>query len=416
MAGIARVARPATRARRLKIFDANGLCAYKPLSGRMNEMIADSAEIKFECSQCGQSLSVDSSAAGITTNCPTCESPVVIPQLHSIHDRHYGEAPPMESSREDFAAAELLELREELAEAHSAAAHSERRAVAVERQLGEAREKISQTAAALADEEENRAQWEAACAQAGERADFAAAELVETRAQLAECAAALTVAQEETGAMQAAGAELRGQLESALAQLQDAAATRAALAAAEENLAAKQRGLETTEAELQTLSNQCAALRQEADTLRRDLSEIHTGRELLELRARFLVLETDHQRTTGTLGRIEAEAKTLTASEQQLRAELTETRDRAAAAERRAEAASESAVSKDNEVLRGIIDRQKAVIEESFTELRRLRRARLFLRILYAVIALLVIGLAALAVDYLPDAVKAFLHEWFGIH
>lgn len=399
-------------------------------------MIADSAEIKFECSQCGQSLSVDSSAAGITTNCPTCESPVVIPQLHSIHDRRYGEALPTETGRADFAAVEELELRAEVAEAlqrseelerELAAARgettlSERHAAAAERQLAQAREKISQIEGALAAEEGYRAQFEAGCAQASEHADAAAAELSEreaelagVRVQLAASGEALAVAQEETVAIQSAGEELRGRLESAQADLQDAAATRAALAAAEENLAARQRALDTTEADRQTLSRQCAELRREADTLRRDLSEIHTGRELLELRARFLTLETKHQRVTGTLGRIEAEAKTLSASEQQLRTELSATRDRAADAERRAEAASESALSKDNEVLRGIIDRQKAVLEENFTELRRLRRARFFLRILYTVAALAFISLAALAIDHLPAAVKSFLHEWFGM-
>ena len=98
-----------------------------------------------------------------------------------------------------------------------------------------------------------------------------------------------------------------------------------------------------------------------------------------------------------------------------LRAELTEARGRSADAEHRAEAASESALKHDNEVLRGIIERQNSVGEERYAELRKLRRARLALRILYALGFLAVVGLAALAIDYLPDAAKHFLHEWFGL-
>ena len=87
-------------------------------------MIADSSEIKFECAQCGQSIAVDISGAGLSTNCPTCDNPLVVPSPSSFHDREYGESAPLSPGRADYAgedagisAGEAEELREELAEA-----------------------------------------------------------------------------------------------------------------------------------------------------------------------------------------------------------------------------------------------------------------------------------------------------------
>lgn len=440
--------------------------------------MADSAEIKFECSQCGQSLSVDPSGAGMTTSCPTCESPVIVPQPRSLDDRHYGASAPVAHSRPTFqpdatdelgeevadlrrrnqelelgltasgnesarlqqqikelvaenerqtasavaAQAEALSLRVDRQQIGSEFAAGQQQAERAEAQLRAAREKISQIEAELAAGEENRAQWAEAYAQMTARGEALEAqlasresELAQTHAELAVGAQALAAACAQMAGDEAAAAILRRQLDTAEAGLADAVSTRAALAATQQNLAAAQRTLEKSEADRQSLASRCAGLRADADMLRHDLSEIHDGRELLGLRDRFKALTTDHERATGTLARTEIEAKTLAASEQQLRAELAETRTRAERAERRAEAAAESALSKDNEVLRGIIARQNAVQEERYAELLRLRRARLGLRILYAIVGLALIGLAAFAIEYLPAEVKRLLHDWFGI-
>ena len=117
-------------------------------------MIADSAEIKFECSQCGQSIAVDSSAAGLHADCPTCQHPLVIPSLSSLHDRSYGEAAAHAGGRTAFAeeaaevpAAEVQELRDELAEAQrrgdeaeGAVAAAARENARLQQQLKKARE------------------------------------------------------------------------------------------------------------------------------------------------------------------------------------------------------------------------------------------------------------------------------------
>ncbi len=443
-------------------------------------MIADSAEIKFACSQCGQSLLVDSSGAGISLNCPTCDNPVIVPTPGSLHDRHYGQGPGVEPGRAGFAeenAALTTELREELVEAlrraedfereltagrketarlqqrlqkateenerlatHATTAQAEAEAFRTEcaqwkgdfvlarqgaelteTQLGEARAKISLIEASLAALEENRAQWEQAFSQTAEGAQASesqlstlAAELDDARAQNAAHEQALAAARGETEVLCEQRSELREQLEAAQAEIRTAAETRAVLAAVEEKLRAANRAMETVEEDRRSIAVRCVELRQEAETLRHDLTTIADGRELLDLRARFRTVEAEHQRATGTLSRMEAEAKSLAGSEEKLRTELTEARERGAEAERRAEAASETALKQDNEVLRGIIARQNTVLEERFVELRRLKRARLYLRILYTFIGLGLVGVAALAIEFLPEAVQKWLAEWFA--
>ena len=383
-------------------------------------MTADSAEITFECSQCGQRISVDSSGAGLSAECPTCQHPLVIPTFSSLHDRSYGEAAAHAERRTaltndaaESSVAELQDLRDELAEARQrgdaagrAHAHADTESARLQQQLGEARMVISQLTVQLAAADENRAQWEQAFAHTAEQAHGYEAQLT---ARETDFTAALAAARAETGTLAGELAALRTELEDTHA------AVRATTAAAEEKRAEMQRALESAEAEHLTLIDRLAGLRVEAETLRSDLAEIHTGRELLALRDRFNTLETEHQSSAAALARSTAEVEAVTASAEKFRADLTEARARGADAERRADAASESALKRDNEVLRGIIERQNTVGEERYAELRRLRRQRLTLRLLYAGIALGVIGCVALAMDYLPGAVQRFLHEWFGL-
>ena len=383
-------------------------------------MTANSAEITFECSQCGQRISVDSSGAGLSAECPTCQHPLVIPTFSSLHDRSYGEAAAHADRRTAFAdgtvessATELQDLRDELAEARQrgdaagrAHTHADKENAQLQQQLGEARAVISQLGVKLAAVEENRTEWEQAFAHTAEQAHAYETQLT---ARETDFTAALAAARAETGTLAGELAALRTELEDTHA------AFRATTAAAEEKRAEMQRALESAEAEHLVLIDRLAGLRVEAETLRSDLAQIHTGRELLALRDRFNTLETEHRSSTAALARSTAEVEAATASAEKLRADLTEARERGADAERRADAASESALKRDNEVLRGIIERQNTVGEERYAELRRLRRQRLTLRLLYAGIALGVIGCVALAIDYLPGAVQRFLHEWFGL-
>ena len=390
-------------------------------------MIADSSEIKFECAQCGQSIAVDISGAGVSTNCPTCEYPLVVPTLSSLHDRRYGESAPDNAGRTAYAegeaglsAGEVQELRDELAEARRHAEESaqalaaarketallEHRAAEAETHLAEARAVISQLNKQLAAADETRAQWEQAFAQTAEQAHATETQMA---ARETELRAALADAQSASEASAAETVALHSQLENHRTE------ALAAAAAEQEKFAAVLRALEATQTERNALSASGEALRMEIETLRHDLSETHAGRELLALRDRFATLDTEHQRTSAAYARSFAESQSLTAAAETLRLELAAALARGAESDRRAEAASESALTHDNEVLRGIIERQNTIGEERYVELRRLRRARLALRILYTLIVLGFLGLAVLAIDYLPDVVKHFLHDWFGL-
>ena len=192
-------------------------------------------------------------------------------------------------------------------------------------------------------------------------------------------------------------------------------ALRTARAAAEEMLTAEQSARAAAETQRNIQAGQCLLLQEEIARLRHDLGEGHAGRELLALRDRFEVLDGKHQKATAALANLESAHATLTADELQLRTEVIAARERAAAAENRAEASSDSALQRDIGVLRGIIDRQKAELEERFAELRRLQRARFILRIVYALFALAFLVVIALVFVTPPAPVQHFLRDWFGM-
>jgi len=194
---------------------------------------------------------------------------------------------------------------------------------------------------------------------------------------------------------------------------QRTASQTAALAEAEKNLAAAKLAVTAAETARNTFNGQCLLLGEEIETLRNHLREGHAGRELLALRDRFETLDAEHRKNAAAIARAEAETQTLATTEQQLRADLARATASAVDAERRAEAASESALQRDNSVLRGIIARQKTELEERLTELRKLQRARLTLRIIYGLFALGFVIAVALVVIFLPT-VKHLLQDWFG--
>jgi chromosome segregation ATPase len=144
------------------------------------------------------------------------------------------------------------------------------------------------------------------------------------------------------------------------------------------------------------------ALRAETDVLRRDLGGTQSGRELMDLRSRLSQTKDEYKRAKARLKDLEHDAKKLAATEEKLRSELKEARKLRAEAERRAEKVGEQRLQKDNEVLRGIVARQNEELERGHTELARLRKARLALRILYAVFGIGLAAIVALVVRIIP--------------
>jgi chromosome segregation ATPase len=407
-------------------------------------MIADSAEIKFACSQCGQSLLVDASGAGLTAICPTCENPITVPQPGAIHDRSYGSAAekrrrgisPARSHLPgvdvDALRAELTEaqqassrLETELADAQAESAQLQRqldatvadaasRINAAQLQLGEAMQRIRELDAARDDAEQGRVKLEGELARSTELAFSRGAEVSQRDAELAEVRARLAQTDGERCAALEENRGLRVEIGRLQAQLDAAQGVREAKAQIEQELIATSGKLTGSEERCRALESTGANLRTEIETLRHDLSGTQNGRDLVELRSTLKTTEAERQRIASALSRVQADAATLTASEQKLRADLSDTQRRCAEAEHLAESRAESQLKQDNDTLRGIIARQNVVIEERFAELRRLKRIRLFARILYSLVGLGLIGLIAYAVRTLPPALRSGLPDWLS--
>lgn len=119
--------------------------------------------------------------------------------------------------------------------------------------------------------------------------------------------------------------------------------------------------------------------RQQAEGFRRDLSQIDNGRELLDLRAQHAELQRKHQSLEVALAEQAEGAK------------------------------------KENDVLRGIVERQNATLGGHHAELRRLRRARFSLRLVYAVFALALLGLTFVALYvFAPQQLMKVVGQVFG--
>lgn len=433
-------------------------------------MIADTTDIKFSCSNCGQHMVVHKSAAGLGANCPICEHPVVVPDASSIRGGDYGgetrarEAgepessakrtsfadPDSEQTRDDLfdAAAETGRLERDLAEAKSEIARyvalfkkavdecerltantthaqaeiksfqadrqqlksdlaqAKQRALATENKVAEVQAKADELAGVLAvagaDNAELQERMEThlaigrECLSAAEaRLKTRESELRESRMEGNELMQALAVAQAELAGLRSGSAETRCELERIQTLLAEAEQTSRRLVDTEKQLQGK---LQTAEDECKNLSRDRDQLRQETEGLRHDLAELDNGRELLALRSRIPQIEDERDRAAAALAETTAEAKMRAETEQRLLRELHESVVLREDAERRADVAAEHQMSKDNEVLRGIVERQNETLRVHHIEVRRYRRSRYASRILYAAFGLALVALAIFAV------------------
>ncbi len=428
-------------------------------------MIADSADIKFACSQCGQRIVVEKSAAGLTANCPICEGLVTVPHVSSLREHRPRQgAERSESGRGKFSDPGLEETRQELFSA--AADHGK-----VQRELDDAKKEVERfrslfkkavdecermtanathAQAEIKSFQSDRQQLKTELSQSRQRAQIAESQLAESvealaaakqentalreqidqnltlsQERLAATETQLTVRERELLNLQAensevvqslAGAQaelaatrielnnLRGEWESARQALNKAAESEQSLVAAKREL---QTRFDEATAETQRLIQEREQLHQQAELLRRDLVGIDSGRELLELRDQVRALADAQAQTTAALVEKASEAQSLAAAEQKLRAELQEVRQLREEAEQRAAANSEAQLKKDNDILRGIVARQNTTLGAHFSELRRLRRGRFGLRIVYTIF-----GLGLLALIFF--AVSIFSHHGAG--
>jgi DNA repair exonuclease SbcCD ATPase subunit len=389
------------------------------------------ADIRFACTRCGQYMRADAAAAGLAADCPHCGRALVVPPNDG--DRAVNATPPTVADDRS----EIDRLRQQLAVSVSecerltaAVTHAQAESksfqadrVAMKTELAQTRQRLAAAESLIVEQQ----QW----------IDGAQTHAAEMMVQYENLQIDLGVAQARTNAITAELAArqleldaLRHQLiereaarASALAEVttlqEEHAILRADLETLRTNVAAQhhlQQRLAQTESELLKTMEQVAAaenarsalqqrfdaLAQDAAALRADLTDTASGRDLVRLRDQVTALEEERQRLrfanvelAGDFERIKSESTAASDLVRTLRQRLGD-------AEKRADALSDERHKQDKIALRGLITRQNGELERRHLELHRLKRARLVLRILYALVVLGIVLLALAAVQILP--------------
>lgn len=145
-------------------------------------------------------------------------------------------------------------------------------------------------------------------------------------------------------------------------------------------------------AEARQAEQQCATLRDELAVSRRELLQTESGRVLGELRERFEKTEAERKALALQLADAQGDLRRHADGEREWRERFETMRQERDAALSQAEASSQAALQHGNDVLRGILDRQRMELDERYAELRRLRGAQLGVRLLYALAVVLFLG------------------------
>ena len=225
------------------------------------------------------------------------------------------------------------------------------------------------------------------------------ADLTETRRHLADTQEERTVGLREIQALQHRIANKDEESISLWAEL-TAATTKADGLKAE--LGKVRENLTAAESAGETLRSELAELTKERDSLRRSVSESGLGQELVAVREQLATAEKEGKRLslharqlTSDVDAAERARKERDELIRTLKTELDQTR-------RSAAASSEVKINNDNEVLRGIIARQNAELEQRHVQLVRLKRARLGVQLMYAFFALTLAGIVFWALKMVP--------------
>ena len=351
------------------------------------------AEIKFACGHCGQKIAVGSDAAGLGIECPTCQNPVTIPRGGIASEPRPAEGGMRERltmlqaecerlrANATHAQAEIKSFQNERLSLRNEVAALKQRAQAAEAQLAEVellRQRLEATETQLSSMEQERAgNVPAMSLVTGER-DSAQQELASVRSELA--AAMVAAERAQTGA-----AEAQGRFTETETLWND---TRAALA--------------TAQADLTALETRFATASGEAESLRGWMDRDEATRALLSLRTRLAAADEELHLRRQTATALEINLLKAEADRDRLDAERGALHRQVADALQRAEELSRDRLNADNAKLRELLDRQNEELKLRFKELTRFRRAKLTLKIVWALAVLGAIGLGFLFVKILP--------------
>lgn len=356
----------------------------------LGEAMHAEAEITFDCSKCGQHLGVDANGAGQIVTCPVCRESLMVPsgdvlaRIAAITYAAPEENEPADTSPEwshDPEDAEVSALREQLVETVRLRCRMERELVSARTEVETLQVQLRRSA-----EENSRLTAQLNQMEAGRR---------ELEHSLADLTAQYEKLKNSAFAKDAALAERAESLRETQWALEKSEKKSLGLTQETTRLRAEIKQLRERASLVESLQTEVANLRRdfEASTEAQECNRLRARAEAAEERRRVEAREAEYLR---------AEIEQLLKAGDQLRGELKEAQERCMAAEQRAEELSIAKVQSDNEVLRGVLARQKAELENCYRELKRFRRSELGLKLVYALFALGLLGVAAFAMQVLP--------------
>jgi chromosome segregation ATPase/DNA-directed RNA polymerase subunit RPC12/RpoP len=400
------------------------------------------AEIKFDCGKCGQRICVEQAAAGLASDCPTCGHGLTIPEPHGLNERDYdgpfrsnGSTRSVEEGRiysegrggdplAELAAAheELAFLRELLHERSEECSRLTASATHAQAEIKSFQAERRTLKSELATQKQRVAALEAHGAELAtdlevqqQRASALEAHLTgkeqagqELQARLDALIQEQAHTLRELDSLQAESTLLRSSLDNATAELEPLRAAALRLDAADAELQQTRQKLTEAESGKRSFSEKCDALIKEAKTLRKDLSETATGKELISLRKRLAAAEEEHQRLAKESKQLAEELKKSAFEKSELQVQLQAVNLQLSETQEKIAASAESQVQKENSVLRGIVERQNAELEARFVEIHRYKRARFTMRSIYAGCAIAAIGLVITAIKVLSKVDLGF--------
>ena len=335
-------------------------------------------EIKFACSHCGQKIAVESDAAGWTVECPTCQNSVTIPDAPAPIAPRRKETGVQEKPTATQAQAEIkslynerLALRGEVASHKQRAATAEAALGAMQGELDLQRQRLEATETQLAAAERELSESRAAAGQAVGERTAAEQDIADVRSELAAAQAAFE-------------------------QMQTTAALNSA------RLIETEAQLETAAAKVRALESQCATAQGEAESLRGLMDKDEASREFLSTKTKLATAEEELRAHRQTAAQLEADLLASETERRRLDEERSAMHRRVAEALKQAEDLSKDQINADNEKLRELLERQNEELKNRFRELTRFRRAKLTLKIIWALAALGIIGLGYFFVKILP--------------
>lgn len=346
---------------------------------------------------------VDRSGAGVETTCSGCNKSLVVPQVASMLDREYvaRSAGSMAKSPQRIPAARVESAHSalELKQAQSEIAELTQRLSTSEAHAAELAARQQQTAEALELAQQKSG---ALTAQLAAREK----EIESTRAKIIALEREQVTAKAEISRLQDVGDLHLHNCKDALARLALAeksvsraeAVAKDVLATAEKLAAAEERG--------QHLGQNVATLTTEIETMRREFAQTESGRTLLDLRARMEERETQCNDLGLELSELKDDFVKKTEAEKEARAQFESMRTERDSLTRQLDSESASGLKQANEILRGVLDRQKSELAERYAELRRLKKAEFASRILYAILAILIVAFVAAALHVVPRFLK----------